>query len=157
MNLKNLEAKELLQLQGKITNELIERCIARTQNNPLGDYTEWLVSQSLNLELEANSKAGYDALDSDGTRIQIKGRRLTSKNTSRQLSAIRNYEEKNFDVLVAILFNEKFDVSEAYEVPHEAIGDYARYTAYGNSHTLIMGGSILTDPRVKCIKHAISN
>ncbi|MEH6443036.1 MAG: hypothetical protein V7784_03980 [Oceanospirillaceae bacterium] len=157
MNLNNLEVKELLQLQGKITNELIERGIARTQNNPLGDYTEWLVSQSLNLELEANSKAGYDALDFGGTRIQIKGRRLTSKNASRQLSAIRNYEEKDFDILVAIFFNEQFDVSEAYEVPHEVIGDYARYASHANSHTLIMGGSILADPRVKCIKHAICN
>lgn len=157
MSLKNLKVKELLQLQGKITNELIERGIVRTQNNPLGDYTEWLVSQALNLELEANSKAGYDASDSNGIRIQIKGRRLTSKNTSRQLSAIRNYEEKDFDVLVAILFNEQFEVSEAYEVPHEIIGDYARYSAHGNSHTLIMGGAILKDPRVKCIKHAICN
>ena len=90
MNLKSLEIKELLQLQGEIINELIERGIARTQNNPLGDYTEWLVAQSLNQELEPNSKAGYDALNSEGIRIQIKGRRLTSRNPSRQLSAIGN-------------------------------------------------------------------
>ncbi len=124
---------------------------------PLETTLNGLSLSLLTLELEANSKAGYDALDSGGTRIQIKGRRLASKNASRQLSAIRKYEEKDFDILVAILFNEQFDVSEAYEVPHEVIGDYARYTAHGNSHTLIMGGSILTDSRVKCIRHAICN
>jgi hypothetical protein len=110
VDLKNSEVKELLQFQGKITNELIERGVVRTQNNPLGDYTEWLVAKAFNLELAGNSKAGYDALDTDGTKIQIKGRRLTLKNFSRQLSAIRNYNEKDFDVLITILFNEVFDV-----------------------------------------------
>lgn len=157
MDLKNSEVKELLQFQGKITNELIERGVVRTQNNPLGDYTEWLVAKAFNLELAGNSKAGYDALDTDGTKIQIKGRRLTLKNSSRQLSAIRNYNEKDFDVLITILFNEIFDVIEAYKMPHAVIGDYARYSAHSNSHTLIMGGAILTDTRVECVKHAVLN
>jgi hypothetical protein len=49
VDLKNSEVKELLQFQGKITNELIERGVVRTQNNPLGDYTEWLVAKAFNL------------------------------------------------------------------------------------------------------------
>ena len=96
MRLNELTDKELLQLQASVTNELIARGIVRTQNNPLGDYTEWLVAKALNLELQANSKAGYDGVTKDGVRIQIKGRRVTPTNNSRQLSAIRKYAEGDF-------------------------------------------------------------
>ncbi|MDE3273973.1 DUF6998 domain-containing protein [Pseudoalteromonas sp. G4] len=101
MYLKEMRIKELLQLQVSITNELKSRGVVRTQNNPLGDYTEWLVANALDLKLEANSKAGYDGLSKTGVRVQIKGRRVTPKNNSRQLSAIRKYDEQDFDELAA--------------------------------------------------------
>ncbi len=93
MNLKDMGVVELLRLQASITNELKERNVVRTQNSPLGDYTEWLVSNALGLELAANSKTGYDGKTSDEVKIQIKGRRVTTNNKSRQLSTIRKYEE----------------------------------------------------------------
>ena len=155
MNLKELNPKELLQLQATITNELKDRGIVRTQNNPLGDYTEWLVAKALNLSLAANSKAGYDGINNSGVRIQIKGRRVTSKNNSRQLSAIRKYDEKDFDELAAVIYNENFDIIEALLIPHEVVGEYASYREHVNAHILILKGPILTDPRVQCIKHAV--
>lgn len=151
VNLSELSEKELLCLQASATNELLRRNVVRTQNNPLGDYTEWLVSNALGLELQSNSQAGYDCTDSNGVRYQIKGRRITPKNKSRQLSAIRNYEEKDFDVLVAVIYDEKFDIIEAIQCPHEVIADYASYRAHVNAHILILKGSILLDPRVKNI------
>ena len=155
MHLKEMEVKELLQLQASITNELKGRGIVRTQNNPLGDYTEWLVASALDLELAANSKTGYDGVNKAGVRVQIKGRRVTSTNNSRQLSAIRKYNENGFDQLVAVIFNEKFDVIEAWLIPYEVVGEYASYRKHVNAHILILKGPILTDPRVKCIKHAV--
>jgi len=104
VNFKQMDVKELLQLQASITKELKSRGVVRTQNNPLGDYTEWLVAKALDLELEANSKAGYDGVDKNGTRVQIKGRRVTPTNNSRQLSAIRKYEEKDFDEWAAVIY-----------------------------------------------------
>ena len=127
MHLNEMEVKELLQLQASITNELKDRGVVRTQNNPLGDYTEWLVANALDLELEANSKAGYDGISKAGIRFQIKGRRVTPKNNSRQLSAIRKYDEKDFDELAAVIYNENFDVIEALLIPHEVVGEYASY------------------------------
>lgn len=155
MHLKDMEVKELLQLQASITNELINRNVVRTQNNPLGDYTEWLVAKALDLELESNSKVGYDGISKSGIRIQIKGRRVTPKNDSRQLSAIRKYNEHDFDELVAVIYNEKFDIIEALQIPHEVIGKYASYRKHVNAHILILKGLILTDPKVKCIKQAM--
>src|SRR4051812_6497546 len=108
MNLKTMEIKELLKLQASITDELKDRKVVRTKNNPLGDYTEWLVGNALGLELQTNSKAGYDGIAENGIRVQIKGRRITPENKSRQLSAIRKYEEKDFDDLAAVIFDENF-------------------------------------------------
>lgn len=155
VNLKQMGVKELLQLQASITKELKSRGVVRTQNNPLGDYTEWLVAKALDLELEANSKAGYDGVDKNGTRVQIKGRRVTPTNNSRQLSAIRKYEEKDFDELAAVIYDENFNVIEALLIPHGVVGEYASFREHVNAHILILKGPILSDPRVKCIKQAV--
>ena len=155
MNLKELNPKELLQLQATITNELNRRGIVRTQNNPLGDYTEWLVAKALGLSLAENSNAGYDGISNAGVRVQIKGRRVTSRNNSRQLSAIRKYDEKDFDELAAIIYSENYDVIDALLIPYEVVGEYASYRKHVNAHILILRGPILTDPRVQCIKGAV--
>ncbi len=157
MNLKELGVKELLQLQASITNELKDRKIVRTQNNPLGDYTEWIVAKALNLQLASNSKSGYDGETKDGVRIQIKGRRITPSNNSRQLSAIRKYEERDFDELAAVIFDENFDIIDAVLIPHEVVGEYATYREHVNAHILLIKGPILSDPRIKCIKQALSS
>ncbi|MGR2737176.1 DUF6998 domain-containing protein [Billgrantia sp. Q4P2] len=157
MHLSELTIKELLQLQAAATNELRVRGVVRTQNNPLGDYTEWLVAEALGLELQANSMAGYDGITKDGVRIQIKGRRVTPRNDSRQLSAIRKYAEKDFDALAAIIYDEDFNVIEALLIPHEVVGDYASYREHVNAHILILKEPVLSDPRVQCFKHVLGS
>lgn len=155
MELSKFTEIELLRLHASATDELRSRGIVRTQNNPLGDYTEWLVASALGLELQTNSKAGYDGISRDGLRVQIKGRRVTSKNCSRQLSAIRKYSDKDFDALAAVIFDESFDIVEALLIPHEVVGEYASYREHVNAHILILRGPILSDPRVQSIKEAV--
>jgi hypothetical protein len=117
MNLKTMGIKELLKLQAWITDELKVRDVVRTKNNPLGDYTEWLVGNALGLQLQMNSKVGYDGITGNGVRVQIKGRRITPGNKSRQLSAIRKYDEKDFDDLAAVIFDENFEIIDAVLIP----------------------------------------
>jgi hypothetical protein len=155
VQLNELTVIELLQLQAAATKELHARGIVRTQNNPLGDYTEWLVAKALGLELQANSKAGYDGISKDGMRVQIKGRRVSTKNNSRQLGAIRKYAERDFDALAAVIYDEHFNVIEALLIPHEVVGEYAPYRGHVNAHILVLKGPILSDPRVQCFKHAL--
>jgi Family of unknown function (DUF6998) len=156
VNLCNLEIIELLRLQASITNELKDRKVVRTQNNPLGDYTEWLVSKALNLQLAENSKTGYDGVTKEGVKIQIKGRRVTANNNSRQLSAIRKYDDRDFDKLAAVIFDDNFNILEAFLIPHEVIGDYANYRKHVNAHILILKGPILSDPRITSIKEQLA-
>ncbi|MDC7220997.1 MAG: hypothetical protein PQJ59_13765 [Spirochaetales bacterium] len=152
MNLSEYDDKDLLRLNSRILKELKSRGIIRTFNNPLGDYTEWLVSTRLDYTLENNSKAGFDATSKTGERIQIKGRRVTPTNNSRQLSAIRNLSSKDFDILAAVIFDEDYNVIEAKMIPQEIIHEYANYREHVNAHILILKGDILSDNRIKDIK-----
>jgi len=157
MNLREQSIKELLQLQSQVINELQRRKIVRTKNNPLGDYTEWLVAKGLGLELANNSAAGYDGVDSEGIKIQVKGRRVTSDNKSRQLGAIRKLEAKDFDQLAAVIFDENYEIIDALLIPHEVISEYAKYRKHTNAYVMHLKGPILSDPRVKDIKKLITS
>jgi hypothetical protein len=147
--LESLTTQELLQYYALILSELRERKIVRTSNSPVGDYAEWLVAKQLGLNLVANSTSGYDAINSDGIKYQIKCRRLTQDNQSRQLSAIRNLNNNDFDYLIAVLFNERFELQLVLKIPHQIIEHYAQYRQHVNAHILILRGGILTDPLVE--------
>ena len=157
--LTSLSVLELLSLHSEILTELRSRDVIRTKNNPVGDYAEWLVSEALGMTLLSNSSAGADAIDSDGLKVQIKARRVTPDNPSRQLSALRNYEAADFDYLIAVIFDEAYNVLDGYKIPHEVIRDYARHSDHVNAHIINLKGAILSDPRVISIKEnlAVSN
>jgi hypothetical protein len=150
-NPESLATQQLLQCYAQILKELRLRKIIRTSNNPVGDYTEWLVAKQLGLTLAANSTSGYDAVDSAGVKYQIKGRRLTSANQSRQLSAIRNLKNHDFDYLIAIYFNEEFEIEQVVKLPYEIIGKYGQYREHVNAHILILAGHIMLDPKIEDI------
>lgn len=122
--LNALNNLELLSLHSEILTQLRSRGVIRTKNNPVGDYAEWLVSNALGMTLLSNSSAGADAIDADGKKVQIKARRVTPDNPSRQLSALRNYEAADFDYLIAVIFDETYNILDAYKIPHEVIRDY---------------------------------
>lgn len=135
-------------------NELKQRGVIRTNNNPVGDYAEWLVSQKLNLNLEKNSKKSYDAEDeSTGETYQIKARWECGgvSGQSRQLSMLRNLEKNDFDNLVVVIFNNDFIVKEAYLIPCETVKRYARYNDYQQGYRLNAMGAVLKDDSVKDI------
>lgn len=97
---KLLSIEQLLNQYTQILDELRERGVIRTENSPIGDYAEWLVAKCLGLTLKKSSNSGYDAIDTEGVKFQIKSRRITPKNPSTQLSAIRNLESQDFDYLI---------------------------------------------------------
>ncbi|WLH33096.1 hypothetical protein PSH79_14200 [Pseudomonas sp. FP2196] len=148
MNLTNLSISELLKLQSAAIDELKNRGVLRTKNNPVGDYAEWLVSSAFELTLANNSAAGHDAESTDGRRIQIKSRRITAHNRSKQLGVIRNLDKNDFDELIAVIFNESYEVIEAYSIQHSAISKYSVHRSHVNGHILHLRGALLLDNRV---------
>ena len=83
-----------------------------------------------------------------GIRYQIKGRRLTLENRSRQLSPIRDIEKNPFDVLLAVFFNEDLDVQEIWSIPCEVVKE-APFVARTNSTRFVLTQERQNDPRVR--------
>lgn len=123
---------ELLRLHGAVLDELRRREIVRTSNSPVGDYAELLFSTAFGWTLERSSAAGHDATDQLGLRYQIKSRRLTKANGSRQLSFLRRLPEKKFDFLAAVLFDGACRVQQAIILPHEGLEARSRYSPHAN-------------------------
>ena len=100
-DLTSFSIRDLLCLNANTIVELRKREIVRTSNNPLGDYAERLFCTAFGWRQAANSERDFDAKDAKDFRFQIKARRPTHKNKSRQLSALRRLPEQNFDFLGA--------------------------------------------------------
>lgn len=154
-NWKELTIPELLQCFADILDELKEREVVRTRNNPVADYAEWLVTQQFGLSLERNSKQGYDATDQSGKRYQIKSRRLDQTNKSKQMSVIRNLDASEFDYLVGVLFNRDFTVKGAYKIPHSVIREHASFSEHQNGYILHLRGEVLTASGVENITEVL--
>lgn len=140
MELKISTVSELLKAHTLVLDELRDRGILRSANNPTGDYAEWLFCRAFGWEQAANSVKGYDATDVDGIRYQIKGRRLHQHNTSRQLSAIRDLD--GFDVLAGVLLDASFAVARAALIPPDVVREHARFTQHTNSHRFLLRDDI---------------
>jgi len=152
IDLPELDNKKLLQLYGTLMEELRKRKLVRSSNNPVSDYAEKIVCEELNLSLTGKSSKGYDAIDENtGIRYQIKARRLTSYNRSRQLGVIRNLDQRLFDFLIAVIFNESFEPVEIWKIPRKIIPKYARYSKHQNGHILVLTGKVLEDETVSLI------
>jgi len=152
-SLKDFSPKELLQLTGKILDELSARKIVRTSNNPVGDYTEWLVSQRLCLTLRGNSEKGFDSTDESGVKYQIKARRVTPTNKSRQLGAIRDIEGEHFKFLIAVVYNKDFDVILALKIPHSVVVAKSSFVEKTNSYKLMAEDRLKIEPGVEDLIH----
>ncbi len=140
-DLQKMSEIELLQTHGAVIDELLNRGVVRTRNNPVGDFTEWLVCQRLGLEMQGSSNSGFDAVDEDGVRYQIKGRQ--DERTSVQFSAIRNLHERGFDFIVAVAFKRDFSIRFAVQIPYELVPQIARYQSHTNAHILNLTDGIV--------------
>ena len=132
IELSGLDVRSLLRLHCAIGQELILRKLTRSTNNPVGDYAECLFANALSLSLAGNSAKGYDAVDADGQRYQIKGRRPTLANPSRQLSVIRNLDHKPFEFLAGVVFAPDFAILRAAIIPHHVVISRSKYREHVN-------------------------
>jgi hypothetical protein len=135
---------ELLAAYSELMEELRQRNIVRTSNNPVADYAERVAVGRMHLTQAGKEEKGFDASDAQGYRYQIKGRRITKHNLSRQLSVIRNLSERPFDYLVAVIFDESFKVKEIWRIPYEFVKEHSRHSLYQNGHIFYAKPEILT-------------
>ena len=155
--LSSESAPALLALYSAIVEELHGRGLVRSTNNPVGDYAEYLTARAFGLSLAGNSSIGYDAVRDDGIRYQVKSRRLTPRDSSRQLSAIRGLEPgaDPFDLLVGILFTADFEVLRAALVPVDVVRQLAVRNDYVNAWRLMLRDSVWAMPGVEDVTDRI--
>lgn len=138
LQLSDKPTPELFTIYAAIADELRQRGIMRTSNNLVGDLAEYLFSQAMGWKLSDNSQCGYDAVAEDGgmkTTYQIKGRRLTPQNPSRQLGALRGLEQdSSFDMLAAVLFNADYSVRRAIILPRAQVLANTSFVTRTNSY-----------------------
>jgi hypothetical protein len=153
--LNTLSIGDLLRLHDSLLEELRDRGVVRSSNNPVADYTEWLCAQKLGLFLVGKSSAGFDAHDTSGNRVQIKGRRVTRHNKSVQLSQLRKLADNPFDLLLGVVFNSDFTVAYAGLVPLSMVIENSTYRSHTNAHVFHMKRELLTDPRARDVTDAL--
>jgi hypothetical protein len=147
--LKSLTVRQLLSLFADVVDELQERGVTHSTNNPIANYSEYLVKKALSLTIMAESNLGYDAVDSQGKKYEIKGRRPTAKNKSRQLSQIRGLDKKHFDYLIGIIYLEDLSVFKACVIPHEVVQKNSTFKAHTNSWVFYLKDEIWDIPGVR--------
>ena len=138
---------ELLVLHVSIMEELRNRGVLRSENNPTGDLAEHLFCSAFGWKQAPNSQKGFDAKDKKGTRYQIKGRRINNRNPSRQVSSIRDMGA--FDFLAAVLFDHHYRVLRAALIPVAVVEDHSTHIEYTNSYRFMLQDSVWEEPDVK--------
>ena len=152
MNLSKLRFKKLLALHTDLEEEWRTREIKRTSNNFTGDLAEYLFRKAFpSWKWPGNSNAGFDAMDNKGVKYQIKGRRCSVQNKSRQLGAIRNLENKPFKVLAVVIFSEDYGVQLAALIPYEIVERRCsnKLQTHTNSHRFLLTKDVLKEPGVR--------
>ena len=151
--LRMMSSVELLRTKGGVIAELRRRGVVTTKNDPVGGYAEWLVCNRLGLERQSNSKPGYDAIDGQGVQYEIKG--SASQRNSIQFTAIRNYAQRKFDFLIAVVFHADYSVRFAVKIPYELVCKFARYRQHTNSHVLVLTQQVVDAAGVEDISDLI--
>ena len=93
----------------------------------LGTYTENLVSRALCLTLEPAANPGYDAVDNNSQKYQIKGQ-FESVN---QWSGFTDKQLAAFHFLVCVIYTSSGDIKSAYLIPAGVARQKARGSAQG--------------------------
>ncbi len=138
---------DLLRDWTAVMRELRRRDVIRTNNNPVGDIAEAIVHGHYGGVRESLSKRGYDVIAPGGERIQVKAARNTPTTKRTNLSPIRDRE---YDSVVAVVFDEEFQITEVMKLTREVTEDIATYKPHINGHVLYLN-RLRTDPRVERI------
>ena len=164
-DLKTASLADLFTLYGHILDELTRREVVRTRNQPLGDYSEWLVGHALNGQQSANkSEKSFDItadLSADllaalgphdggyrGARIQVKARSVSPIPKQHQLQT-SPFHAHGFDYLALVLHEESnFSIRRAVLLPTAAALTHAKPASARRDDVLRlwMTPTVMNDP-----------
>ncbi len=141
--------RELLADWAAIMRQLRARDVIRTNNNPIGDIAEAIVAAHYNGERGSFSQAGWDVLLRDGTKLQVKALRLAGARGRRNLSPIR---DTDYDVVIVVIFDENFRVTEALRIERETVELLFPHRAHLNGRIITVTKNLRAADGVRVVK-----
>jgi len=84
-----------------------------------GELAEYLAAQALGLTLAPARAPGYDAVDTAGRKLQIKGRWKSDGRAWGRVSRIDT--TKDFGAVLLVLMSGAYDLAEIWEAPRDAV------------------------------------
>src|SRR5262245_48836154 len=124
--LHNLTDDDLARLWVRVMDEMRDRDMTRSANNPVADRAERVVADLYGVEPSGGNKAGYDLITKSGRKVQVKGLRMTTPNRS-TLSPVRS---PDYHYLVAVRFERDFTLKDAWRFTRAAVEDLARWSKH---------------------------
>ncbi len=109
-------------LQVLATVKALAQEYRRLTGRPLGvtgEVAEYEVARLLGMRLSPPREAGYDAIDREGRKIQIKGRCLRAGSNPGRLGQID--KSKEFDAVLLVLLDESFDTISIHEAGRQEV------------------------------------
>ena len=164
-DLESASLADLFRLYGYILDELTRRKVVRTRNQPLGDYSEWLVWHALSGQQSANKSEKSFDITADlsaellaglgphgggrrGARIQVKARAVSPIPKHYQLQT-SPFHAHGFDYLALVLHEESdFSIRRAVLLPTAAALAHAKPASARRDDVLRlwMSPAVMDDP-----------
>lgn len=145
----SLTNAQLFEQYATAMRELRVRDVLRTNNQPSGDYAEWLAHRALGGVLAPPAEKSFDLTMDDGALVQVKARTVSPKVKPGQLqtSVFRSWD---FDMAVFVQFAEAdYRVVRAALVPKEQVRESAMWSEHQNGWRVIMRPQLLSAPGSK--------
>jgi len=87
-----------------------------------GEVGELLACHQLGLDLVIDSRSeGFDAIDKDGLRVEIKSRRSESEGLPNDAGRTSRFSEHEFDYTILVLLNRQYEISEIWRADYRDI------------------------------------
>ncbi len=148
--------QELLSGYAATLAELRRRGVVRTNNAPIGDYSEWLLARTLGGTLaESTSARSYDLALPDGRRVQVKARLVEEPAKAGQLqtSAFRSWD---FEVAALMLFRaDSYEPALVVLAPVAVVKEHAKFRKHVNGHVVFIRPPLTTATGVDDITPAV--
>lgn len=152
MKLNHLTADELLQMNQYTLDELERRSILKVGDNPISEYTLWLVKNKMNAKSVSSEFAGYNVRTPDRKKIHILAKRNKLKNHSAILGVISERELRKVDDVLAVIYNEDMSIHTALIIPVHVIEKIGVYNKFQKGYTLRINAGIISDANVVNVK-----
>lgn len=134
-----LSVADLLGSYAQIPAELRERGVVRSNNAPVGDYAESLVSEALGGKFaDYVSEKSYDLIAPQWGKVQVKARAVGDppRGADLQTSPFRSWD---FDYAALVMVQRSdYRVNAAYMVPVDVLQPFGTWRSHVNGSTIRM-------------------